>query len=90
MSQEITKKSVLLECLDIMRQNMKICSKNFDMRLPKEGLEEQFYTFEKKCDVLRELIHAYDSEPVRAAIAEWQIRLMKGEKPNTKDLEEPA
>ena len=56
--------------------------------LPKEGMEEQFYELEKKCGILRELIQAYESEPVRAALAEWQSRLMKGEKPDMKDLEE--
>ena len=51
-------------------------------------MEEQFYELEKKCGILRELIQAYESEPVRAALAEWQSRLMKGEKPDMKDLEE--
>jgi hypothetical protein len=58
--------------------------------MPKEGMAEQFDEYEQKCAVLRELIQAYESEPVRAALADWQVRLMKGEKPNTKDLEAPA
>lgn len=90
MNKEITRRSVLLECLDIMRQSLKICSVNYEARMPKEGMEEQFDELEKKCEILRDLIQAYESEPVRAALAEWQIRLMKGEKPTTKDLEEPA
>lgn len=90
MSQEITRRSVLLECLDIMRQNLRICSKEYNMRIAKEGMEEQFDAFEKKCEILRDLIRAYESEPVRAALADWQIRLMKGEEPDTKDLEAPT
>ena len=90
MSKEITRRSVLLECLDIMRENLRICSVNYEARMPKEGMAEQFDEYEQKCAVLRELIQAYESEPVRAAIAEWQIRLMKGEKPNMKDLEGKA
>jgi len=81
MNKEITRRSVLLECLDIMRQSLRICSVNYEARMPKEGMEEQFNAFEKKCAILRDLIQAYESEPVRAALAEWQIRLMNGEKP---------
>ncbi len=89
MSKEITRRSVLLECLDIMRENLRICSVNYEARMPKEGMEEQFDEYEQKCAVLRDLIQAYESEPVRAAIAEWQIRLMNGEKPGMEDLRRP-
>ncbi len=89
MTEEITRRSVLLECLELMRHRLRICSKNYDERLPKEGMEEQFDENEKKCRILRELIQAYESEPVRAAIAEWQIRLMNGEKPGMEDMRRP-
>lgn len=89
MSKEITRRSVLLECLKIMRLNLGICSKNYEGRQPKEGMEEKFDEYEQKCAVLRDLIQAYESEPVRAAIAEWQTRLMNGEKPGMEDMRRP-
>ena len=90
MSKEITRRSTLLDCLDYQTRWLKMSSKGRQGREPIDGLEDEFYEREAKCRILRELIHACESEPVRAAMAEWQIRLMKGEKPNTKDLEEPA
>lgn len=89
MSKEITRRSVLLECLKIMRLNLGICSKNYEGRQPREGMEEKFDEYEQKCAVLRDLIQAYESEPVRAAIAEWQTRLMNGEKPGMEDMRRP-
>ena len=89
MSKEITRRSVLLECLKIMRLNLGICSKNYEGRQPKEGMEEKFDEYEQKCAMLRDMIQAYEREPVRAAIAEWQIRLMNGEKPGMEDLRRP-
>jgi hypothetical protein len=36
------------------------------------------------------MIQALESEPVRAALAEWQVRLMEGEKPTLEELKEGA
>ena len=80
MAEEITRKSVLLECLEVMRQQLRICSKNYDTLEPEPGMEEMWSNYRQKCGILEELIHAYDSEPVRAAIAGWQREVMAGKK----------
>lgn len=69
---------------------MRMASKNKMGFEALEGLEDEFDERQKKCQILRDLIQAYESEPVRKALAEWQIRLMKGEKPNNEDLRAPA
>ena len=77
MQGEITRKSVLLECLSIMQQELSVCSKHYNGLEPKEGMEEAWDQGRRKVQVLRELIHAYDSEPVREALADWQKDVMK-------------
>ena len=73
---EITRKSVLLECLSIMKSELAICSKHYNGLEPANGMEEAWQQGRKKVEILKELIHAYDSEPVRAAIADWQQEVM--------------
>ena len=85
MRREVTKRETLLDCLRYQERWMKTSSKGLKGIEPLEGLEDEFYERQEKCRILRELIQAMESEPVRAAIAEWQIRLMKGEKPSMKD-----
>ena len=80
MATEITRKSVLLDCLEIMRENLRICSKKYDKLEPEEGMEEMWNLFREKCRILQELIQAYESEPVRAAIAGWQKDVMNGKR----------
>ena len=35
---------------------------------------------------IEEIIQAFESEPVRKAVAEWQVRLMEGKRPTLDDL----
>ena len=77
MTGEITRKSVLLECLDIMRQELAVVSKHYNGLEPAKGMEEAWEQGRRKVKILQELIQAYDSEPVRAALAEWQIDVMQ-------------
>ena len=74
---EINRKSVLLECLSIMREELGICSKNYNGLIPKEGMEEAWEQARRNAEILEELIHAYDSEPVRIALADWQKEVMQ-------------
>ena len=94
MTGDITRKSVLLECLSIMRQELAVCSKQYNGLEPKEGMEEAWSQGRRKVDILKELIHAYDSEPVRKALAGWQDEVMKngpeGGLKFDKEPEEPA
>ena len=77
MKGEITRKSVLIECLQIMRQELAVCSKHYNGMEPARGMEEAWEQGRKKVQILQDLIHAYDSEPVRAAIAGWQQEVME-------------
>lgn len=74
---EITRKSVLLECLSIMRQELAICSKTYNGLEPKKGMEEAWEQGRVKVQILEDMIHAYDSEPVRKALADWQLEIME-------------
>lgn len=73
---EITRKSVLLECLSIMKSELAICSKHYNGLEPANGMEEAWQQGRQKVEILKDLIQAYDSEPVRAALADWQKEVM--------------
>lgn len=77
MTGEITRKSVLIECLQIMREELAICSKKYNGLEPMEGMEEKWEKGREKVRILQELIQGYDSEPVRAAMANWQQEVME-------------
>ena len=74
---EITRKSVLTECLEIQRDKWKMCSRKYDMLEPMKGMEQQWNEQREKCRLLEDLIHAYESPPVRKALANWQQEIMK-------------
>jgi hypothetical protein len=90
MSKEITRRETLLDCLEMMRMRLKVVSVDRKGIIPIEGYEDLFFERQRKCCIIQELIQANESEPVRAALVEWQIRLIKGEKPNNDDLRAPA
>lgn len=69
---EITRKSVLIECLQIMRQELMMVSKKYDGLEPAERMEEAWEQGRKKIAILEDLIHAYDTEHVARALADWQ------------------
>lgn len=69
---EITRKSVLLECLSIMREEQRICSKGYNSLEPADGMEEAWEQGRRKITILQEIIQALDSEPVLRAMAGWQ------------------
>lgn len=74
---EITRKSVLLECLEYERGIMRLCSEDHQGRLPAKGEEDLFFDQQKKCKILEELIHALDSPVVRGVLADWQKDVMQ-------------
>ena len=76
---EVTRKAVLIECLEIQREKWKMCSKKYDTLEPMKGMERQWKEQGDKCKLLEDLIHAYDSPPVRKALANWQTEIMKEE-----------
>ena len=74
---EITKKSVLLECLEYERGIMRLCSEEHQGRLPAKGEEDLFFDQQKKCKILEEIIQSLESEHVRRAMADWQKYVME-------------
>ena len=70
---EITRKSVLLECLSIMREEQRIMSKNYNCLEPAKGMEEAWEQGREKIRILEEHIQALDSEHVLKALASWQM-----------------
>lgn len=82
MSREITRRETLLDCLKYQERWMRMASKNRMGFEALEGLEDEFEERQQKCRILRDMIQALESGPVRAALAEWKIRLTKDKKPN--------
>lgn len=77
MAKEITRRNTLLKCLKHLELMKKMDSKD------QKGMEpldketaESFYELEEECRIIRELIQANESEPVRKAIADWQKEVM--------------
>ena len=80
---EITRKSVLLECLSIMREEQRIMSKNYNCLEPAKGMEEAWEQGREKIRILEEHIQALDSEPVLKALASWQMEEKPPKENNT-------
>ena len=76
MTGEITRRSVLLECLSIMREELNLCSSKYNGLEPKKGMEEAWAQGREKIQILEEMIQALDSEQVRNVLADWQKDLM--------------
>ncbi len=77
MKKEITLRTTLEECLEIMRGMKRIASKDYDGRMPAQGMEDEFDELDEKCRILRELLQAIKSEKVIRAIHEWDQEQLK-------------
>lgn len=84
---EITRKSVLLECLSIMREEQRICSKGYNCLEPAKGMEEAWEQGRRKIELLEDIIHALDSEPVLRAMANWQKEIVEKGTPRENNSE---
>ena len=67
---------VMKEILEQEQRAWRICSKRYDTLEPAKGMESKWDVQRERCEVLREIIQAYESEPVRKAIAGWQEIIM--------------
>lgn len=83
---KITRRSVLLECLQEREMEMKGYSRDARGLISLMGYEELFEESREKCRILRELVQALESEPVRKMIANWQMEIMNGQQPTLEDL----
>lgn len=77
---EITRKRVLSEALEREERIMRAYSKNGRGLEAQRDCWEEFKRQQEKCRILREMIQALDSEPVRKALANWQKEVMDGKK----------
>lgn len=73
MTGEINLHSVLFECMQIMREELDICSKKYNGLEPKEGMEEAWAQARIKVQILQNMLHAMDNEEVRAALGKWEL-----------------
>ena len=73
----VTKRETLLECLDIMKRFRNCFSEKGMGLAPIHRYTALFTEYDDKCQILREMIQALESEPVRRAMADWQKEVMK-------------
>ena len=78
---EITRKSVLLDALRREENVLADYSINQTKLIPRPKFENAFRDQQEKCRILREMIHALDSEPVRQAMADWQEEILQNGPP---------
>ena len=81
----ITRKQVLLECLQRERKNRDQLREHIEEMKKEatktakdmlESFEQEEMIAQQKVEILQELIQAYDNEIVRSALADWQKDLM--------------
>ena len=72
----VTKRETLLECLDLMQKIRKSYTEKGCGLAPIQRYQILFQEYDEKCQILREMIQALESEPVRKALAEWQKMVM--------------
>ena len=85
----ITKRNTLLECLELMKKLRNSFSTDGWGTAPIPRYIVLYQEYDEKCQILREMIQALESEPVRRAMAEWQKMVMeKG--PEALKLDKPA
>ena len=77
MEQRITRKRVLTECREIICSRLKNFSKHLNGLEPAEGYEKPWRLELQKLRIIEDMIHALDSEPVAAVLADWQTQVMK-------------
>jgi len=77
--EEITRRSVLIEALENQEAQLSRCSVEGKKLIPLPGMKDIFRAQLEKCRILREMIHALESEPVRRVMADWQKDMMNGQ-----------
>lgn len=78
---EITRKSVLTDALQREERTLADYSINQTKLIPRPKFEQAFRDQQEKCRILREMIHALDSETVRRAMADWQKNVIQNGPP---------
>ena len=73
----VTLRSTLIDCLQIKRQELGICSKRYDGLEPAKGMEAAWEVHRREVKLLEKYIQSLEYEPVRKALAEWQADVME-------------
>lgn len=66
-----------MKCLVILREDLRICSEDYRGLTPKKGMEPVWQECREQVEAVENMIHALDNEPVRAALAKWQVKVME-------------
>lgn len=74
---EVTLRSTLIDCLQIKRQELGICSKHYDGLEPAKGMEMAWDIHRREVKLLEKYIQSLEYEPVRKALADWQIDVIE-------------
>ena len=74
---KVTKRETLLECLDLMKKFRNSFSHKGWGMAPIERYAALYQEYDEKCQIIREMIQALESEPVRRAMADWQKMVME-------------
>lgn len=74
---EVTLRSTLIDCLQIKRQELGICSKHYNGLEPAKGMEKAWDIHRREVNLLEKYIQSLEYEPVRKALADWQIDVME-------------
>lgn len=78
----MTRREVLIECLELEREMWRISSKKYDTLEPVRSMEAAWEDYREKCRIIQEMIQALESETVRNALANWQMDIMAGKEPD--------
>ena len=72
MEGEVTLRSTLIDCLQIKRQELAICSKHYNGLEPARGMEAAWDIHRREVNELEKAIKSLGCEKVRVAMADWQ------------------
>ena len=76
-----TKKSALMECLQYLDGKRASASKGGRGMEAIRGMEDIFNEYDQKCHIIRDLLQAMETQPVREVLAQWAIDRMLPENP---------
>lgn len=77
MEKTITRKSVLLECLEWLRGNRNSLSRRGLGQSALPGMLDQFCDAQAKVDIMMDVIHYLDTDAGRMGMADWQRKEMQ-------------
>lgn len=77
MTKTVTRKSVLLECLEWLRWNRNKMSRGGRGQCALPGMLDEFFEAQQKVDIMMDVIHFLDTDVGMRGLADWQRREMR-------------